>query len=85
MKKKILVVDDEPGNLQVLRQILKGRYQLIFATNGEKALAAVAKHMPDLVLLDIMMPGISGYEVCEKLKENPATDEIPIIFVTAMS
>ena len=85
MKKKILAVDDEPNNLQVLRQTLKDHYQLIFAPNGEKALEAASKHLPDLVLLDIMMPGINGYEVCEKLKANPSTEDIPVIFVSAMS
>ncbi|ACS81313.1 response regulator [Maridesulfovibrio salexigens] len=85
MMKKILCVDDEPNNLQVLRQILKEHYQLIFAPNGTRALDAAAKHMPDMVLLDIMMPDISGYEVCEKLKADPRTKDITIIFVTAMS
>src|SRR5271155_4706400 len=85
MLKKILAVDDEPNNLQVLRQILRDRYQLIFAPSGEKALAAATMHLPDLVLLDIMMPDMSGYEVCEKLKADPTTNEIPVIFVTAMS
>ena len=85
MLKKILIVDDEPNNLQVLRQILKDYYQLIFAPNGDKALEAASKHLPDLVLLDIMMPGMNGYEVCEKLKTTPFAKEIPVIFVTAMS
>lgn len=85
MIKRILVVDDEPNNLQVLRQILNEHYQLIFATNGEKAVEAALKHLPDLVLLDIMMPGMNGYETCEKLKANPITRDVPIIFVTAMS
>jgi putative two-component system response regulator len=85
MLKKLLAVDDEPNNLQVLRQILRDRYQLIFAPNGEKALEAAAKHLPDLILLDIMMPEMNGYEVCRKLKANPATKAIPVIFVTAMN
>lgn len=85
MIKKILVVDDEPNNLQVLRQILKDYYQLMFASNGERALEAAVKHVPDLVLLDIMMPGMNGYQVCEKLRTNAATQHIPVIFVTAMS
>jgi putative two-component system response regulator len=85
MPKKILAVDDVPNNLQVLRQILRDFYNLIFATNGEEAIEAAAKYMPDLILLDIMMPGMNGYEVCEKLKANPLTREIPVIFVTAMS
>lgn len=85
MQKKILAVDDEPNNLQVLRQILKDHYQLIFAPNGEKALEAAAKHQPHLILLDIMMPGLDGYEVCQRLHGDPATRHIPVIFVTAMS
>jgi putative two-component system response regulator len=85
MPKKLLAVDDEPNNLQVLRQILRDRYQLIFAPNGKKALEAAAAHLPDLILLDIMMPEMNGYEVCAKLKANPATKDIPVIFVTAMS
>ncbi|MGQ5523486.1 response regulator [Chitinimonas sp. PSY-7] len=84
MQKKILVVDDEPNNLQLLRQILKDHYQLIFATNGEHALEAVAKHMPNLVLLDVAMPGMNGYEVCRVIKSNQLTEDIPVIFVTAM-
>ena len=85
MAKKILIVDDEPNNLQVLRQILKDTYLLIFAPNGEKALEAAVKHQPDLILLDIMMPGMDGYTVCERLKNIPETEHIPVIFVTAMS
>ena len=84
-KKRILAVDDEPANLQVLRQILNAEYQLVFANSGEKALQAVTTHRPDLILLDIMMPGMNGYQVCEKLKSDPLTSDIPVIFVTAMS
>ncbi len=83
--KKILAVDDEPNNLQVLRQILKDHYQVIFANSGEKALEAAGKHQPNLILLDIMMPSMDGYEVCNRLKADPATKDIPVIFVTAMS
>ncbi|MBB1489152.1 response regulator [Oceanospirillum sediminis] len=83
--KKILIVDDEPNNLQVLRQILKEHYQLIFANNGKKCLEVAPVHNPDLILLDIMMPDLSGYEVCEQLKLNPKTSDIPVIFVSAMS
>jgi len=81
---KILCVDDEPNNLQILRQILKDSYKLIFAPNGTKALNIVYSHRPDLILLDVMMPDISGYEVCEKLKADPSTADIPVIFITAM-
>lgn len=83
--KKILIVDDEPNNLQVLRQILKDHYQLIFANNGSKCLEVAPGHQPDLILLDIMMPDLSGYEVCEALKKDKATQHIPVIFVSAMS
>ena len=83
--KKILIVDDEPNNLQILRQILNADYSLIFAKNGKEALDAVAKHQPDLVLLDVMMPEMDGYEACQQLKKNPTTQSIPVIFVTAMS
>lgn len=83
--KKILIVDDEPNNLQILRQILNADYSLIFAKNGKEALDAVEKHKPDLVLLDVMMPEMDGYEACQQLKNNPITQSIPVIFVTAMS
>ena len=81
----ILVVDDEPQNLAVLRQILSPQHKLIFATNGSDALAAVAKFKPCLILLDVNLPDISGYEVCEALQNAPESSHTPVIFVTAMS
>jgi putative two-component system response regulator len=81
----ILIVDDEPANLAALRQILKDQHQLVFARNGEEALDAVQKHDPCLVLLDIQMPGMDGYEVCRRLKSDPQTELIPVIFVTSLS
>ncbi len=82
---KILLVDDEPNNLKVLRQIFKRDYRLSVATSGAKALELIGGGaMPDLVLLDIMMPEMDGYEVCRRLKENSQTAQIPIIFITAM-
>ena len=81
----ILVVDDEPTNLKVLQHILRDSFDLVFARDGESALAAAAKHSPDLILLDIMMPGMDGYEVCRRLKANPETAKVPVIFVTALS
>ncbi|MBV1908535.1 MAG: response regulator [Kangiellaceae bacterium] len=81
---KILIVDDEPNNLKLLQQILKDEYQLMFANNGMNAIKAVANHKPDLILLDIMMPDMTGYEVCQQLKLAKETRDIPIIFVTAM-
>ena len=83
--KKILVVDDEPNNLNLLRQILREHYSLIFANEGAKAIIAAQHHKPDLILLDIMMPKMNGYEVCQHLKQNADTAPIPVIFVTAMT
>lgn len=81
----ILIVDDEPANLAGLRQILKDHYQLVFARSGQEALDAVSKHHPGLILLDIRMPDMDGYEVCRRLKEAPETEWIPVIFVTSLS
>jgi phosphoserine phosphatase RsbU/P len=83
-KPKVLIVDDTPENIQVLMETLKDQYTIVAAINGEKALKmAVAEPRPDLILLDIMMPGMDGYEVCRKLKADEHTQHIPIIFVTA--
>lgn len=82
----ILIVDDSPENLMVLSEILKPFYKVKVATGGNKALNLIASgDIPDLILLDIMMPDISGYDVCKKLKNDPMTRNIPIIFVTALS
>ena len=85
-KQTVLVVDDTPENIQVLNGVLRFDYKVKAALNGEKALKiAQSASQPDLILLDIMMPDMDGYEVCRKLKSNPVTEKIPIIFVTAMS
>jgi len=81
----LLIVDDEPGNLGALRQVLGADYRLVFARSGAEALAAAAKHHPALILLDISMPDMNGYEVCRRLKANPKTEAIPVIFVSALS
>ena len=81
---KILVVDDEPRNLQLLRQILKDDYDLVFAKSGEDALKNIETNLPDLVLCDVMMPGLSGFEVCERMKADARTQHVPVIFVSAM-
>lgn len=81
----ILIVDDTPENIDVLKGILKQQYRIKVATNGELALKIVTKSKPDLILLDVMMPGMDGYEVCKRLKSNEETVHIPVIFVTAMS
>ncbi|SDJ98116.1 response regulator [Billgrantia gudaonensis] len=81
----LLLVDDEPANLQVLRNILSTHYRLLFARDGERALQIACAETPDLILLDVMMPGLSGHEVCEALKRDQRTLHIPVIFVTALS
>lgn len=85
-RKKILIVDDTPENIDVLGEVLKPYYKRSVALNGEKGLQiAGSSDPPDLILLDIMMPGMDGYEVCRRLKDNEKTKGIPIIFVTAKS
>jgi putative two-component system response regulator len=86
MQATILVVDDTPSNITVLMEILRGDYRVLAATNGEQALKiARGDPPPDLILLDVMMPGMSGHEVCERLKAESSTRKIPVIFVTAMN
>jgi len=85
-QKSILIVDDTPINLGVISGALKDSFNTKVATNGEKALAiASAEEKPDLILLDVMMPGMDGYEVCRRLKANPATQNIPVIFLTGQT
>ncbi len=82
----VLAVDDTPENLDLMSGLLQDRYRVKVAINGEKALQiARSDDPPDLILLDIMMPGLSGYEVCAQLKQDPTTRAIPIIFLTAMT
>jgi putative two-component system response regulator len=83
---KILVVDDQPKNLQLVGTMLRSKgYQVVPAQSGAEALVAAAKHHPDLVLLDVMMPVMDGYEVCQRFKEDDALREIPILFVSALT
>lgn len=82
---KILIVDDEPLNLKVLKQVLQDNYRLSFAKNGMDAIELVKKEKPSLILLDVMMPGMTGFEVCRHLKTDPETSTIPVIFVTALA
>ena len=84
-KPLILAVDDEASNLALLRQILQDHYRLLFAKDGARALDLARQERPDLILLDVMMPGMSGYEVCAALKAHPGTAAIPVIFVTALT
>lgn len=79
----VLVVDDTPDDLSLMSRLLKDYYKVKVANNGKKALRIVADHPPDLILMDVMMPGMDGLEVCRQLKKNPLTANIPVIFVTA--
>ena len=81
----VLAVDDESTNLQLLRQILQDRYRLLFAKDGARAIELAVNEKPDLILLDVMMPEMTGYDVCRVLKANPGTSAIPVIFVTALT
>ena len=82
---RVLAVDDEPANLNLLRQILKTDYDLAFAKSGSEALANIQKQVPDLVLLDVMMPGMDGHEACRLIKADPRVAHVPVIFCTAMT
>ena len=84
-KQVILIVDDTPINLQILVEVLGEEYEIVFATNGKDALAIAESSQPDLILLDIQMPGMNGYEVCKALKSIPNMQEVSVMFLTAMS
>ena len=85
-KGNILVVDDIPANLHLLTTMLsKQGYQVQVATNGQLALTSAQSHPPDLILLDIMMPNMDGYEVCSRLKSSERTKDIPVIFISALN
>ena len=85
-KSTILVVDDNPQNLELLQAYLEDLgCEVISAVDGVEAMQAVAQHNPDLILLDIMMPKMSGFEVCRRLKEDQATADIPVVMVTALN
>ncbi len=84
-EQKILIVDDEPVNIRILTENLKGSYQLIGATGGREAIeCTMSTDPPDLILLDIIMPDMDGYQVCQRLKTDPITRDIPVIFITVM-
>lgn len=82
-KQTILIVDDEPINIKTLKAFLQTEHKILFATDGLKALEiAQSDEPPDLILLDVMMPGMDGYSVCKKLKSDEKTKNIPVIFIT---
>ncbi len=84
-KGNILIIDDNPENLRLLsRMLIRRGYEVRQALNGIIALRAIEIQLPDIVLLDIMMPHIDGYEVCKKIKNNPETANIPVIFLSAL-
>ena len=82
-RQKILIIDDTPANISVLNEMLQDEYDIFFATSGAEGLKIAGVLAPDLILLDIMMPGMDGYQVCRKLKAEEQTSRIPVIFVTA--
>jgi putative two-component system response regulator len=84
-RQSVLVVDDTPENLALISELLRGDYKVRIATGGERALQIAAATPPDLILLDIMMPEMDGYEVMRRLRDAPATRDIPVIFLTAMT
>ena len=82
-QKTILIVDDSPDNIQLLSGILKQHYKVKAATRGDRALKIAQKTPPpDLILLDVVMPEMDGYEVCQQLKNNPQTMDIPVVFIS---
>jgi diguanylate cyclase (GGDEF)-like protein len=82
---RLLVVDDQAANIQVLYRVFEADHQVLMATDGEQALAAALRHQPDLILLDVVMPGMDGHTVCARLKASPDTRDIPVLFITAHS
>ncbi|ACS86888.1 diguanylate cyclase domain-containing protein [Musicola paradisiaca] len=85
MKPKVLIVDDQPINIRILHEVFTEQFDVLMATSGEKALEQVRTQTPDLILLDIVMPGMDGYEVCRRLKADPLTELIPVIFITSQT
>ena len=82
---RLLIVDDNPSIVHLLATIFSDEYSVSFATNGQKALEMISNEKPCVILLDVMMPEIDGYELCRQLKSHPQTENIPIIFITAKS
>ncbi len=80
----ILIVDDSPTNIEVLSKVLEADYEVLFAMDGAHAVALALAEMPDLILLDVMMPHLDGYDVCRLLRDHPSTSTIPVVFVTGL-
>ncbi|MBF0519696.1 MAG: response regulator [Nitrospirae bacterium] len=84
-KQKILIVDDSVSNIEIINEVLQDTYTTYFATNAKKALEIALTTKPDLILLDVVMPEIDGYELCRQLKKEPSSKDVPVMFVTSMS
>ncbi len=84
-RKSVLIVDDMPENIDLLKDILSEHYQVQIAKSGRVALDIIDRRLPDIILLDIMMPDMNGFEVCKRLKANPITEDIPVVFLTAVT
>lgn len=82
---RILIVDDQAVNIRALHELFRSDHEVFMATSGEQALVQCQQHMPDLILLDVMMPDLSGHDVCRRLKADPVTQAIPIIFITGQT
>ena len=82
-KRRIMAVDDDPINLFLLNEFLESEYEVKMVPSGEDALDGLSDYKPEIILLDIMMPGLDGYQVCSKVRENPDHDNIKIIFLSA--
>jgi response regulator RpfG family c-di-GMP phosphodiesterase len=83
-KQIILIVDDEPGNIEILSETLGETYEILAATSGKEALEIAKRQIPDIIILDVVMPVMSGYEILRSLKQNASLKEIPVIFITAL-
>jgi len=83
-KATILIVDDEASNIEIMNAVLEDDYEICFATSGQEALDVARMAQPDLVLLDVLMPGIDGFEVCRRLKKDPLLADIPVVFTTGL-
>jgi CheY-like chemotaxis protein len=83
-KQTILIVDDEPGNIEILSETLGDSYEILFAMSGKEALEIASRQIPDMIILDIIMPVMSGYEVLQSLKQHTQLNEIPVVFITAL-
>ena len=80
----ILIIDDEISNIEILSAVLEDEHEISFATSGAEALEIAGSVMPDLILLDVLMPGMDGYEVCRRIKGDPLLADVPVIFTTAL-